>query len=51
MKTPENCGTVTRPRDGQRIQRGLFPRRCKRFLCSRRRSDTLWDLPSLKMNG
>jgi len=51
MKTPEYCDTVTRPRAGQQIQRGSVPRRCNRFLCSRRDSDTLWELPSLKMNG
>jgi hypothetical protein len=30
MKTPEYSGTVIRPWDGQQIQRGSVPRRCKR---------------------
>jgi len=51
MKIPEYCGTLTRPRTGLQIQRGSVPRGCKRFLCSRRNSDTLWVLQSLNMNG
>jgi len=47
MKSPEYCGTVIRLRARQQIQHGSVPRKCKRFLCSRRDSDTLWDLPSL----
>ena len=51
MKTPEYCGTVAGPRAGQQIERGSIPGSCKKFLCSRRGSKWIWDLPSNKMNG